>query len=419
VRTEITHPQQGRLRGVLMSLTKEHFRKQGLQPVFDKAFKGPEGFDKGIGTVLDSFFCSPREGGGQPTFEFKHKSFREFLTARRIVREVRELSKRLDFHPTPQDIDDALRRWLALCSPVVPDHGLADLVREEIRSHSADDVRDWMKVLTVLFSTCVHQGPPALSGEDMRARDAERRVRNAEIVLLVALDSCARALSQRGSRTVIEMNWPEDNTRDIVHRLIGPFSLSEPVRPRPPLTLECLSYFEFLYSQLDYLCLDLGAFEYTNFTSAVLVFSSLINANLWGAHFSSANLSRANLLGANLSRANLKSAQLWRATLSGADLSYASLYCADLTEANLSGANLSGAWLNGANLSGALLNGANLKDATLIDADLSDANLFLANLKGANLSGANLSGANLSGAILENSPEAGSIAQQPAKPVTS
>jgi hypothetical protein len=248
-------------RTVARETLKEHFKKQGLLPVFDRAFKGPEGFEKGIGAVLDSFFCAPREGGSQRAFEFTHKSFREFLTARRIVREVRDLTKRLGSDPMPQDIDDALRRWIALCAPAKAEHDLADLIREEIRSHSTDDVRRWMEALRTLLSTCIHQGPPIPLGEEMRARGAEQWVRCAEIMLLTALNSCARTLSQGDSRTMLVMDWSKDEMRNTIHRLIGPYYIPYSDRKRPPLALECLSYFNFTKCDLSILVLAMGNFE--------------------------------------------------------------------------------------------------------------------------------------------------------------
>ncbi len=117
----------------------------------------------------------------------------------------------------------------------------------------------------------------------------------------------------------------------------------------------------------------------------------LSGANLSGANLSGVNLSYANLSSANLSRANLRHANLRHANLSSANLS-----SANLSGAYLSSANLSGAYLSYANLSGAYLSGAYLSGANLNDANLSDANLRGANLSGAYFSYTNLSGANLS-----------------------
>jgi uncharacterized protein YjbI with pentapeptide repeats len=139
----------------------------------------------------------------------------------------------------------------------------------------------------------------------------------------------------------------------------------------------------------------------TNLSSANLSSANLSGANLSGAILNSANLNGANLNGANLNGANLSSlAKLIRANLSGAILSYADLRRSDFSgaifsRADLSRSNLSGSILSGANLSGAILSRADFMGARLTGADLSGADLNGAYLIGANLIGANLSRAYL------------------------
>ena len=138
-----------------------------------------------------------------------------------------------------------------------------------------------------------------------------------------------------------------------------------------------------------------------NLSDADLSGADLSGAYLSGAYLGDANLSDANLSGANfsvayLSRANFSGANLSRANFSGADLSVANLSGANLSGANLSRAYLSPADLSRANISGVYLSGAYFSPANLSRADLSGANLSRADLSGADLSGANLSGANLS-----------------------
>ena len=127
----------------------------------------------------------------------------------------------------------------------------------------------------------------------------------------------------------------------------------------------------------------------------------LSGANLYGANLYGANLSGANLYGANLDRAKLRSANLDRAKLRSANLYGADLYGANLSGADLYGAKLRSADLDRAKLRSADLSGADLYGANLDRADLYGANLYGAKLRSANLYGANLYGANLSGANLD------------------
>jgi len=108
-------------------------------------------------------------------------------------------------------------------------------------------------------------------------------------------------------------------------------------------------------------------------------------------------LKEADLYGANLYKADLRGANLIGAYLREADL-----YGANLRGANLRGVNLYGANLIGAYLREADLYGANLRGTDFYKADFRGANLYRANLRGSYLRGADLRGADLRGANLTN-----------------
>ena len=137
-----------------------------------------------------------------------------------------------------------------------------------------------------------------------------------------------------------------------------------------------------------------------NLSNADLSLTNLSSANLSNADLSLTNLSLTNLSSANLNFANLSSANLNSANLNFANLNFAKLISAKLNSTNLSSANLSSANLSSANLSSANLSSANLSNADLISAKLISANLISANLISANLSSADLFTANLSKADL-------------------
>ncbi len=95
-------------------------------------------------------------------------------------------------------------------------------------------------------------------------------------------------------------------------------------------------------------------------------------SNIVGRFLSDANLNGANLEGAKLGDANFEGANLEGANLVGANLVGANLVGANLVGANLVGANLVRAYLGGANLGGANLQGADLVRALLVGANLKD-----------------------------------------------
>ncbi|MBE9116671.1 pentapeptide repeat-containing protein [Lusitaniella coriacea LEGE 07157] len=299
--------------------------------------------------LLTAFYF--RESGGvresEKTFEFTHKSFGEYLTAKRIVEGVRtihyELEERKKNWRKSYDERQALIDWATLCGASAMDEYLFEFVVAEIRLQDLEEVKGWQKMLCGLIEVMLVNGMP-MEGLKERPNFHEemRQARNAEEALLVVLNACARVTQERSK---IQWSAPEAFGAWL-SRLRGQRTSWE-----NGLALQCLSF------------LDLS--------KSVLLGKDLYQANLEGA-----KLERANLGGANLGRANLGVANLGRAILAGAILE---------------GANLEGANLEGANLRGAILEGANLAGA----------NLAGANLAGAKLGWANLGGANLEGTILE------------------
>ncbi|WP_114860363.1 pentapeptide repeat-containing protein [Azospirillum brasilense] len=340
--------------------------------------------DEALASLLDSFFCRAHAGQEHRAVEFTHKSFGQFLTARRIAHEVTAIHRRLGPDGDRDDVLGALRRWLALCGPAVMDRDLLDFLRAEVvcrAKKNAEDAAGWRHTLVRLFDDCVRVGMPLPEGS-FRAREAERRVRNAEVALLATLDATVSATLAPSERSIIRLE-PEgmENSKlaiTTLHRLLGPVADWSIAR-------FCLS------------CLNLTG---ADLTGADLWGANLTDADLMRANLTDADLMRANLTGADLRGANLTGADLRRANLTDADLTGADLTGADLRGANLRGANLTGADLTGADLTGADLRRANLMRAKLTDANLTGADLTGADLWGANLMRANLTDANLTGADL-------------------
>ncbi|MEH2073940.1 MAG: pentapeptide repeat-containing protein [Nostoc sp.] len=310
----------------------------------------------GVTRLLIAFYF--REIGveeQEKTFEFTHKSFGEYLTAKRIVREVRLIHKKLkDCQNDPDegwDEREALKRWAILCGLSHIDQYLFNFVVDEMCLQNASDVSNWQQTLCHLISFMLRHGMPM---ERLTPRpdfqEENRQARNAEEALLAVLNACARV-----TKTVSKIQWHSPEAFGTwISRLQG-----QRVHISPDVfCLNCLSF------------LDLQG--------CILFFKDFLGANLKGANLKETNLKGANLKGANLERANLEEA--------------------NLEEANLERANLERANLERANLKGAYLKGANLEEANLKGANLEEANLERAYLVRANLEGANLEGANRKGA---------------------
>ncbi|TWA69007.1 pentapeptide repeat protein [Azospirillum brasilense] len=361
-------------RTVPFPVVQDRLKMAGLDGHLDRL---KEQRDEALSSLLDSFFCRAHAGQEHRAVEFTHKSFGQFLTARRIVREVGTIHRKLEPDGDQRDVLDGLRRWLALCGPAVMDYDLLSFLRSEVAckaqggASTSDDVAGWRHTLARLFEDCVRMGMP-LPEESFRARDAERRTRNAEAALLAALDATVSATLAPSERSVIRLELEgEENTTRVtltLHRLLGPATDWS-------IAYACLS------------CLNLtGAdLRYADLTGANLTGTNLTDASLMGADLGYADLTNANLTDADLTDANLTDADLTGACLTRADLTRA-----DMRRADLTGADLTDAALTGADLRRADLTGANLTDANLTDADLRRADLTDSNLTGVDLTHADL-----------------------------
>ncbi|MDY6786060.1 MAG: pentapeptide repeat-containing protein [Cyanobacteriota bacterium] len=318
-----------------------HCENSGMKEIlrrFQESFQ--EDSKACVTRLLTAFYF--RESGGiresEKTFEFTHKSFGEYLTARRIVEELREIHHELEERKKnlrkTYDKRQALIDWAMLCGVSAMDEYLFGFVVDELRLQDVEEVKYWQKMLCRLIEVMLVNGMP-MEGLKERPNFHEemRQSRNAEKALLVVLNACARVTEE-----ISKINWPALEAFGVwLSRLYGQRTGKE-----NELALQCFSF------------LDLS--------NAVLIFKDLCDANLEGANLEGANLEGANLRGANLR-----------------------------------GANLEGANLRGANLERANLERANLRGANLVKADIRGANLYEANLRGANLVGANLKGTILEG----------------------
>jgi uncharacterized protein YjbI with pentapeptide repeats len=350
------------------------------------------GAEAGVTRLLTAFYFRQQGGvqDGDKTFEFTHKSFGEYLTAKAIIRGVERIQKQLESHAedckSVWDEREALKFWAELCGKTTIDDYLYGFIRDEIQLRDKALVQKWQETFCRLIEIMLRRGMPM---EQLHPRlsyqDECLNARNAEEALLVVLSSCSTK-----TKKLSKIDWSSRRAFAMwLDRLRG-----QKENLDDPLASFCLSHLElggcYLYSQnLREVNLSETNLSEANLVGANLRDANLVKTNLRGVNLVIANLSDANLRDANLSDANLSDANLSDANLSGADLRGAKLSMSNLRHANLSGADLRGAKLSMTNLSG----------ANLSDANLGRVDLCWVNLRGANLSGVNLSGVNLKGIL--------------------
>ena len=296
-----------------------------------------------------AFFSRSEQATG---VEFTHKSFGDYLYARRLANAVASMAEGLILAPAVEK--EMLHRWEKLTS----DRRMSQEVRRflELEIEATVGTETLVKrhnVLAPVVERVFREGWQVTS--EPPPRRVEQRGSQMEEALFIAWHAMWRPDENR-------RYWKlGENTGDLLYRALARQGSAH-------------------------------GFQY----DSVFV-RSWSGADLSDAAFSNLNLQGANLQGANLEGANLEDANLEGANLEEANLEGANLQGAYLRGAYLRGAYLSGAYLSGADLEDAYLQGANLRDATLQGANLRDATLQGANLQGAYLEGANLEEANLQG----------------------
>jgi uncharacterized protein YjbI with pentapeptide repeats len=354
-------------RSVTKQALEERFKSCDRSQERIKTFYGS--LEGGLFAILSSFFVSPGSGGAG-VYTFTHKSFQEFLTAARIVREVEKIHdqcRRTQLYAPGQ----ALADWYELTSIAPIDSDLLTVLREEVAARAAqgDPVAKWRNTLTILFGVNLHDGMPGYKEADTY-REAERRARNAETGLFVTLNACARVSLAPGK--TLRISWED---KKAAHALFRRICDPSPSGLAVSQSLARLNLRGMDLSGTTLIIADLAGTDLTsadlrgaNLTGADLTGATLIDANLVGATLWGTNLTAATLTGANLKKANLNAANLTAANLRGADLWGTNLTAANLTDTDLTSAKLTGATVIGVDPTGAI--GVDLAGKIVVGVDL-------------------------------------------------
>jgi uncharacterized protein YjbI with pentapeptide repeats len=359
----------GNGRSTTVGEIRTHCERANLARMLD-VFK--EGAEAGVTRLLAAFYF--RQSGvrnEEQAFEFTHKSFGEYLAARRIVGALARLSEEFNLHEREfdrgWDENAALLHWAQVCGPAELEPNIIRFLRQQVALAETHKAGEWQQALCTLIPFMLRKGLP-MQMEKLTYGEASRQARNAEEAMLVALSACAERTQELSN-----VDWPEPTSAGT---WLGRLQ-AQRTSDVPCAALQALCFLNLKDSCLH--CCDLYGADLHGSCLQGIVAAVLIagEANLKGVNLGGADLRNAAVWGANLEGANLESADL-----DSADLESANLESANLVLVKLQGANLRGANLRGANLRGADLRNANLEDATLEGASLEDAKLEGANVKG-------------------------------------
>lgn len=341
-----------------------------LRPTLDRITQQELGFVR----LLAAFHIQKTRqmrDDGVSAFEFTHRSFSEYLVARRIVREIEFLTQgtKSGF----MTLQTALERWVHLFGGQVLSIEILTFIRDEM-ALLPDKIPEWFTGLNELLLRCnVSHFPMSAFGGLDNIRSALVRATNAEAAIIAIPNACARLVGGQEVgfvktrwRTRHDLAWMLFRTRGQRRERIGKKAVLDSLGYLD-MSEQVLCWQELIEADLRYANLEGAELHGARLDGAYLVGAVLRNANLTTANLRSAKLQNAILVGADLAGCNLEGADFRDANLQSCDFSNASLVNANLANANLEKANLSGADLSeaklgGANLAGAVLNGAQLHE---------------------------------------------------------
>lgn len=350
--------------------------------------------NKALNTTLGAFYIKATDNQ-KGSVEFYHKSFSEFLCAKRLQRSLEEWTEK----------KGRRNRWTVndeqLASQIYDLLGYGGLTVEIVeylfgllkKSDSFPYVDLFERLESFYCSWCdgefIDAEGTTLPQIKMRELNSfisqEKYLGQRQVDIFTGLNAMILLfeLHRYGQNS-----QNEELKQQLNFHCCGKFDAHGKLK-NPDLLLRLIGYSCCLKN--DAFIQIVGKFLFfVNFQDVNLQRTKLQDANFQGTYFQGANLQRTNFQGANLQNTNFQNAYLQGAYLYGAYLQNANLYGAYLQNANLYSANLSGAYLQNANLSGVNLSGANLSGANLQRANLQRANLSAVNLSGANLSDVNL-----------------------------
>ncbi|NEP90455.1 MAG: low-complexity protein [Okeania sp. SIO2C2] len=386
-------------------LVKQGYKK--LQALIENARQDRR--EDGLKNALAAFYLKSA-ARAENSVEFFHKSFGEFLCAKRMAESLKDLTEKTERRGKTYVVSDEELEWQVYdlfgydrLKAEVVEYLMALLVKNQVelvalfeRLHGF--YLDWCegKFIEAAEETLLQKKARQLQQWGIESGQRRVDIYTGLNVMILLFELHRYGRSQEELREQLHFypcGQPEPDSADFEDtKLLKIIGYSN-----------CLGVFAFNEIVGSFLRdADLSG---ANLRDANLIRADLSGADLSGANLSGADLTRADLSGANLSGANLSRANFIRTDLSGANLINTYLIDANLIRTDLSGANLSGAKLIYANLIDAYLTGADLSStnfiyANLCRADLIYANLSRADLRSANLIYANLSRADLSGAYL-------------------
>jgi hypothetical protein len=324
----VTAWHNGDVRTTNLQAFEDHCRKQKIDHLL-KAFDGNRQGD--ASKLVIAFFARGKgtDRHGRDLIEFTHKSFAEYLVARKVVRHAVGIVATYQ-EDRIRSKENAIQDWLDLCSRQEITPQIWEFLQQEVLlqwKNKRNEAPQMHLILTKIYSLLINDGFEVRLLEVNNTLDILRATRIAEFGLLLVISAFARATKQRTQihwnnqfqaiqlftnyywdigplvfQTFSYMSFPNDMSFEFIH-------------PRKPRRFILLTSIDFTGASLRRAFINISLHR-VNFCNADLSFADLSEFAASFTDFSRANLEDANLEGfffnsqIHVKNANMKNVKL-------------------------------------------------------------------------------------------------------------
>jgi len=364
----------------------------GLKETLHQFQQGEQNSKSSVTRLLAAFYF--RESNDlrdhEQTFEFTHKSFGEYLTAKRLVLQLQLLCEGLTEqkrnHYKGISKKQALERWALLCGATVIDQYLFSFILDEIKLKQLDDVRNWQKMLCSLIECMLECGMPMELLGLGSFSEMNRQAINSELSLLSFLNACGKVTNELSN-----IQWPTPKSFYAwISRLRGQqFNYDGAF-----LYIE-ISWLNLQNCDLSYATLSRMGIHDTDLSGADISMANISYTSINNSNFQDANLTGTNIHRSSIINSNFEGAKLIELSISSTSSIYHSKFqytkIIELTissRSSINHSNFQGAKLEWLSISfGSSINYSNFHDAELGETTISSrSSINHSNFQGAKLS---------------------------------
>jgi uncharacterized protein YjbI with pentapeptide repeats len=389
----------------------EHLRINELEHLLDQ-FKNET--ENGVSSLLLSFYF--RKHGqtekGESTFEFTHKSFGEYLTAKKLVNLIIELSEgyteKKKNYRKGKKLEDIIHEWVRATGESTFEIYLFSFVYNELinLNLSKDKIEEIYNFLVTIINESIQNDFALERFRNLTFNKIISYYENSNLALIALHSACSKILFNDEKRPIDFEDHSDDKQKNM-----GVWMDRNLLNHR-------------FTSHLEYMNLTSITLGFKDFSAANLQHSSFHNSHIFNSLFVESqgegiimtlcdifdcDFSNSQLSGSDFSYSTLNNVDFSHSYLYDIKMDHCSLYKVKLKDSFATNSDFSYSKIFGANFEKGDFNHSNFKNTELIDANLAGANFENACLLGCNLSNSNLTNATLTFAKLKGAKLKGAI----------